>query len=172
MCPGMKHFLAIVVSLFLLLVVWGCGGSEDIVLGAAPEPVTADESLPDDSADDASNLSVSESTSAQDTGVSQVSDLRISTFLWKPVSEGDGNLVVLIDPVDVDVLVTGSLSENLTDSGPSNGRGTTARGSFPGCSYGRDILIEFFEASTGRRILLLDGSDSVRIDDGCNRVEF
>jgi hypothetical protein len=161
--------------LSLLAVVWaGCGSaSDDIVIGGVAEPVEvmADESLATDGATSNSEQDVAPVVS-ESNGISAISELRITTFLWKPISEGDGNLVVLVDPIGVDILVTGGISENLRDTGPSNDRGTTARGSFPGCNYGRDILVEFFEEASGSRILLSDGSDSVRIDDGCNRIEF
>lgn len=95
----------------------------------------------------------------------------ISDFLWKPVSESDGNLVVLVNPLAVRVEVTGSLSETLSDRGPSNGRGTTARGRHPGCSFGNGVTVEFFDRND-RRILLKDGRRSVSVPRGCDRYEF
>lgn len=97
-----------------------------------------------------------------------VSSTRIRSFLWKPVSERDGNLVILVNPFNVDVLVNGEL---LTNFGASNGRGTTARANRSGAGFGSNITVEFFDSS-GRRILLNDGRESVTIPSGGSRVEF
>jgi len=102
---------------------------------------------------------------------SSVSTLRISSFIWKPKSEKNGNLVVLVNPTRVKVLVTGSISESLTDFGPSNGKGTTARSSFSGCSFGDNVTVEFFD-SAGKRILTAGGRSSLSIPRGCDRFEF
>ena len=91
-------------------------------------------------------------------------------FLWKPDSERDGNLVVLVDPVGIRVEVFGSISETLDDFGPSNDRGTTARGSFPGCSYGTNIVVEFYRGS--QPVGFVDGRTRVTVPDGCQRLEF
>lgn len=93
-------------------------------------------------------------------------------FLWKPDSERDGNLVVLVDRERVRVEVFGSVSETLVDFGPSNERGTTARGSFPGCSYGTGVRVAFFNAASGQQLGFVDGRATVVIPDGCQRVEF
>ena len=92
-------------------------------------------------------------------------------FLWKPDSERDGNLVVLVDRERVRVEVFGSVSETLVDFGPSNGRGSTARGSRPGGGYGGNIRVTFFD-SEGRQVLLNDGRPEVIIPNGADRVEF
>ena len=102
---------------------------------------------------------------------SNISNVRINRFVWKPASERDGNLVVLVNPTNVRILVTGSASETLANSGSSNGFGTTGRGSFPGCSYGNNIQVEFFD-SRGRRILTGGGRSSLSIPRGCDRFEF
>ena len=104
-------------------------------------------------------------------GTSSTSGSRLMRrFLWKPHSEGDGNLVVLVDPPGIRVEVFGSISETLRDFGPSNGRGTTARGSFPGCAYGTGIRVQFYRGS--QRVSFIDGQGTVFIPDGCSRVEF
>lgn len=113
----------------------------------------------------------SSSTASSGPSASSVSSQHISDFLWKPASERNGNLVVLVNPSRVEIVVTGSISESLDDSGPSNGRGTTGRSNFSGCSFGDNITVEFFDTS-GRRILVADGRSAVRIPRGCDRFEF
>ena len=98
-------------------------------------------------------------------------DSVIDDFLWKPVSESNGNLVVLVNPRNVQVRVIGAITENLVNTGASNGRGTTARASRSGCSYGRNIKVEFY-SSSGEKIALKNGEKSVHISNGCDRVEF
>ena len=96
-----------------------------------------------------------------------ISPTTISSFLWKPSSERDGNLVILVNPVNISVRVNGS---SLTNFGPSNGRGTTARAGRSGCSYGANVRVEFFD-SADRRVLLANGNSGVTIPNGCNRVD-
>lgn len=98
-----------------------------------------------------------------------VSSKVIDDFLWKPEAERDGKLVVLVNPSNVTVLVNGS--ETLNNTGPSNGRGTTARASRSGCAYGNNVRVEFFD-SDGRRIRVQDGRDYVTVPSGCSRYEF
>jgi len=95
----------------------------------------------------------------------------IDNFLWKPVSENTGTLVILVNPKGARVKVEGDITEELVNTGPSNGRGTTARGSRSGCGYGRNIKVSFFNAK-GERILIKGGSKSVKISNGCDRVEW
>ncbi len=61
-----------------------------------------------------------------------------SSIRWKPVSELDGNLVVLL-PDDIVVKVGG---ETGTDYGASNGYGATIRFSKPGSEYGEGCIID------------------------------
>lgn len=100
-----------------------------------------------------------------------VSTKVVSRFLWKPDSERNGNLVILASPTGLQVRVTGDISELLANTGPSNGYGTTARGSFPGCSYGKSIIVEFFDTA-GKRVLIAGGGSSISVPDGCNRATF
>lgn len=95
----------------------------------------------------------------------------IRDFLWKPVSESNGNLVVLVNPTNVRVEVSGARSETLRNQGPSNRRGTTARASAPGCAYGNNVTVRFFDSS-GAAIPVITGGTSVTIPNGCSRVEF
>ena len=92
----------------------------------------------------------------------------ISNFLWKPVSERDGNLVVLLNPAGATIVVNGEI---LTDFGSSNGRGTTARADKSGCDFGTNIEIQVFD-SFGNQLIFPDGETTFIIPDGCNRVEF
>ncbi len=95
----------------------------------------------------------------EDPGVclaSPYSDL--SRFLWKPVSDSNGRLVVLTNPT-TSLVVNG---ETLTDVGPSNGRCTTSRGAQSGCSYGEDVLIAVTSLAEFRII---------KIPNGCERYD-
>jgi len=97
----------------------------------------------------------------------------ISWFLWKPVGERDGNVAVLVNPRNVRVEVSGAINETFVDFGPSNDRGTTARGRRPGCAYGGNITVSFFNV-LGQAIPVAGagGGTTVNIPNGCNRVEF
>lgn len=92
----------------------------------------------------------------------------INNFLWKPVAERDGNLVVLLNPFGATVIVNG---ETLAESGPSNGRGTTARGNRPGAAYGSNITIQAIDAQ-GRFLVWPGGAIEFTIPNGANRLEF
>jgi hypothetical protein len=101
-----------------------------------------------------------------------ISPKRIRDFLWKPVSESNRNLVVLVDPTQISVVVTGAISETLINTGPSNGRGTTARSaSNPGARFGTNILVEFFDEN-GKRVLLNNGERSVLLQNGRDRARI
>ena len=96
------------------------------------------------------------------------SPTKIRRFLWKPRSERDGKLVVLVDPEEVEIKVIGSLGETLKDFGPSNGRGTTSRASKTGCDFGKNVEVELRD-SAGRLMRLADGSYPIIVKDGCDR---
>ena len=162
------RILLIACLLFVaLFALQGCGGSsssDDVCFlcdtgPATPTPTPAPED--DDDDDELVEQEPSE----------PVSSTVVSRFVWKPISERDENLAVLVDPSNVRVEVTGSISETLTNTGASNGYGTTARGSFPGCSYGDNVVVEFFD-SQNRRIKVYDGANSVSVPVGCTRYEF
>ena len=57
----------------------------------------------------------------------------LSSFLWKPVADSDGNLAIHTGPFGTTVLVNGVAGRN---QGPGNGYGSLARFSSPGCAYG------------------------------------
>jgi hypothetical protein len=100
-----------------------------------------------------------------------VSTLVIDDFLWKPVSDSDGKLAVLVNPFGARIDVNGAISETLRPIGPGNGRGSTGRGSFPGCAFGNNVTVEVFDR-TGARIRLKDGRDFITVPFGCSRFEF
>lgn len=84
-------------------------------------------------------------------------------FVWKPVSEGDGNLVVLTPAsVNANVMsISGSFgSENGRYTGRTNGNRATFRFSRPGCGYGNNISVN------------TNGGASYFIPAGCNRVDL
>ena len=91
----------------------------------------------------------------------------VSNFLWKPKSERDGSLVVLLSPANARITVNG---ERLTDFGPSNGRGTTARAQKSGCAFGR-ATVEVTDAQ-GLPILFPGNKTKFIIENGCDRVQF
>ena len=93
---------------------------------------------------------------------------RVSNFLWKPVSERDGNLVVLYNPGNTTVVVNGV---TLTNTGPSNGRAVTARASRSGGSFGTNIRVQIFD-SLGRALQFPNGQSTLIIADGSSRVEI
>ncbi len=92
----------------------------------------------------------------------------VGRFLWKPVAERDGNLVVLVGAFQADVVVNG---QKLVDFGPSNGFGTTARGNKPGCAYGNNVKVEAFNSVTGQPYSI-KGETSYTVANGCQRVQF
>ncbi len=97
----------------------------------------------------------------------EASDEVVSNFLWKPKADKDGKLVVLLNPSNVTIYVDG---EKLTNTGASNGRGTTARGKKEGCNYGKPTIKVIDYA--GKAVKFPDGKTSYVISDGCKRIEF
>ena len=92
----------------------------------------------------------------------------IDRFIWKPQSERNGNLVVLVDAFNAVITANG---ERLDGSGPSNGFGTTSRSNKPGCAFGSNVRVEVFDATTGEQYTIR-GADTLIIPNGCNRVQF
>lgn len=109
--------------------------------------------------------------SCYETLIPRVSADVITNFLWKPEAERDGNLVVLVSPYDATVVVRGAITETLVNGGPSNGRGTTARASSPGCAYGDQVRVEVFDAE-GLQIYTNSGADHIVVPSGCDRTEY
>ena len=136
-----------------------------IVLSLTTGGCTSDDN---DDSDEGSNTNEEE---IMNPPAEEVSPEVISNFLWKPQSNNDGRLVVLVNPEGVRAEVTGAVGETLMNTGASNGRGSTLRGSFNGCSYGNQVKIEFFDA-LNRRIQVADGRAFVTVPQGCVRFEF
>lgn len=97
----------------------------------------------------------------------------VKRFLWKPVSERNGNLAVLADLEGLTVWAEnadGTIKDRLSNTGPSNGYGTTARAPRPGCAYGKNAKL-YFEKD-GKRVLIFSKHriEFAPIDDGCSRI--
>ena len=98
------------------------------------------------------------------------SDMKVGHFIWKPVSESDGNLVCLTDIYGVTFVVRGAITETLNDVGPGAGYGSRGRANRPGCSYGSNITVDMFDYD-GKRILTNSGLSYITIPNGCSRVD-
>lgn len=81
--------------------------------------------------------------------------------LWKPVSESDGNLVMLFPYVAGTVTIkdaeTGQILDTGRSSGPSNGFADTIRFTRPGAAYKNVIVEDQF----GNQIPIEDGSQRI-----------
>lgn len=91
----------------------------------------------------------------------------ISNFLWDPTGN-DGNLVVYLNPANAQVVVN---NDPFVNTGPSNGRQTTARTNKPGCAFGVGVQVQVFD-SAGDLLQFPGGSTIFTITDGCERLEF
>jgi len=95
-------------------------------------------------------------------------DLNQSGFLWKPISEGDGNLVVLTrppssgDPVRAMSVIYSSGSEVGEYQGLTNGGRPTFRFDMPGCGYGDNVVLAPGDTLSGQ---------FQTIPFGCNRYD-
>jgi hypothetical protein len=85
------------------------------------------------------------------------------SLLWKPVSESNGNLVILFPyaagTVTIKDAATGQVLDTGTSTGPSNGYADTVRFNAPGASFQNVTL----EDSAGNTFTIQDGSQ--RIED-------
>jgi len=101
----------------------------------------------------------------------ELSNQVINRFLWKPVSENDGKLVILHNAFGVNASVEGaSSSMSGHNSGPSNGFSATVRYPLSGCAYG-SATVRFFD-SLDRIVPLANGETSLKISNGCDRTEL
>lgn len=179
----MKKALTFLTLLASQSIFWGCGSADEDINFFETEDTgqntgfqfsnspASEGNSAEQGAGTTSEIVVTDSPATSPTSASTSSSTVIKNFIWKPKSEKNGKLVVLVNPTNVRIEVTGSISETLSDFGPSNGKGTTARGSFAGCSYGSNVKVEFFNSS-GARINVSDGSTKVTVPNGCNRKEF
>lgn len=92
--------------------------------------------------------------------------------LWKPLSESDGNLVMLFPYVAGTVVIkdanTGEVLDTGRSTGPSNGYADTVRFSRPGSAY-REVIVE---DSLGNAIYIKDGSariENIEVYGGANQ---
>ena len=97
-----------------------------------------------------------------------IGDQVVSNFLWKPVSDKDGKLTVLLNPGGVDVYVG---NEKLSHSGSGNGRATIVRGNKQGCNYPAPIRVKVID-SNGKLVAFPGGKAYYDIPNGCKRTEF
>jgi hypothetical protein len=84
-------------------------------------------------------------------------DTPSETFLWKPVSDSSGKLVVLLPASLVNVssiTVSGTRSESSSRSAIGNGKRPHYRFSLPGAAYGKNVRI----TGGGRTWVVADGS--------------
>lgn len=100
----------------------------------------------------------------------EFSPLVINNFLWKPVSDNDGKLVI-----GVDEFVTVKVIGALTETHPAERFAGFPYVSFiryakPGCSYGNNIRVEFYDQN-GLRLKTGNGADHVTVASGCSRNE-
>ncbi|MBN8548749.1 MAG: hypothetical protein J0M12_05505 [Deltaproteobacteria bacterium] len=100
----------------------------------------------------------------------EFSPLVINNFLWKPVSDNDGRLVI-----GVDEFVTVKVSGAITESHPAERYAgapyvTFIRYGRPGCSYGNNVRIDFYDQN-GLRLKTGNGQDHITVASGCTRNE-
>jgi hypothetical protein len=107
--------------------------------------------------------------------VGQYSTRTIGKFLWKPLGEHTGKVVVLVDLEDVQVRIKSAKVLEMMDkpySGKPIGWGAISRGNQPGCYYGSNVQVEFFDMTQGNKpIKTKAGAESKVIPNGCNRVQ-
>lgn len=86
----------------------------------------------------------------------------VRRYIYKPVSEADGNVVVLTDPA-ASVTIVGDIVETLDDRGPSNGFSSTLRSRNRCVAFGDNVRLD----------VEINGlpAKSIDIGDGCVRQE-
>jgi len=145
-----------------LLLVTGCGGSseedhfvfddQNQNIATNPNP-PAETPSPTDPADPTEPVARAPSA---ETGSSE-------NFVWKPISEADGNAVVLLPASSSasELLLFGPFGEERGSyQGRTNGSRPTFRFSLPGCAYAPYVQTE------------ADDGNSVFIETPCDRLEF
>jgi hypothetical protein len=95
-------------------------------------------------------------------------------FLWKPISESDGNLVIQVFECDVQIEVRSSTFPGAVLSpqnlGSGNARCSTFRFDRPGCAFGA-ATVRVLDRDTGLPYLF-QGSSDIEIANGCQRFEI
>ena len=74
-----------------------------------------------------------------------IADTRL--FLWKPISESDGNLAVLVEPYNTAIVVNDELLASSIY--PVDVFGGGGRGRRPGCAYGSNARVHIYDRATG-----------------------
>ncbi len=87
----------------------------------------------------------------------------LDSFLWKPVSDSNGNLAIHTGPYGTIVTVNGEVGEN---QGGGNGYGSLARFSKPGCAYSNPQIV--VRSSEGL-VYSVGGHTSFTVGSPCNR---
>ena len=98
----------------------------------------------------------------------QFSSDTVNRVLWKPVSERDGNLVLLVGNTNITTVVNG---QDLENTGAGNGFGSQNRANIPGGAFGGNITVNFLN-SQGQRLRLGNGDDPLIIPNGAERLEL
>ncbi len=159
-----------------LITIGGSSISEALLLSGLAEPDINDLCVPgqllscyDSLAD---SVGSSTPTNASDDNSDSGSTSSVSSsgngFLWKPISEGDGNLVILVPNSKVKIVTVNG--ERGRSTGASNGRAGTFRFSKPGCSYGSSAKVRGFTSNAVATPLTSDGRTRLTIN-GCSRFE-
>jgi hypothetical protein len=95
-------------------------------------------------------------------------------FLWKPISENDGNLVIQVFECDAKIEVRSSAFPGTVLSpqnlGSGNARCSTFRFDKPGCAFGA-ATVRVLDRDTGLPYLFR-GSPDIEIANGCQRFEI
>lgn len=113
---------------------------------AAAANDSSSDSSSSDSSSSASTSSDSSSSSSASSSSSSSSG-SVGGFVWKPISEGDGNLVVLLPSAyanrvtDVSIRKGGSVVERGRFTGNTNGNRPTYRYRQPGSGYGSGLTV-------------------------------
>jgi len=118
-------------------------GAADDVADAADDAADSASDAADDAAQRSSDNSSSDDSSSDDSSSAEpaaASSGGGGGFVWKPVSEGDGNLVVLLPPGASDSALTAN-GQSGRNVGRTNGNRPTFRFSSPGCNFGGGVSV-------------------------------
>jgi len=148
----------------LLLLGTGCGGSgseeDHFVFDDDNQTIATNPNPPDDSSSEPVDSSTSSNPVAKAPAFASGSG---GNFVWKPVSEADGNAVILLPRTSTtsELRLFGPFGEEVGRyQGRTNGNRPTFRFSLPGCAYGLYLQTES------------NDGDSYFIESPCDRLEF